>query len=642
MAVSIPLFDFIFIWFYLVSNVPNSKTEKVSSEHLAIDFIKASVLWCLSLWFFTEFLSAFHSLTFGGAVIAWSVIFVLLVVLLYRRRTRIAQIFIGFWQYRKIKLTVFEAVIIIFLIFLFASTLFLALYYPPNNWDSMTYHMSRVFYWIQNHSVNHYATHNERQIVYQPFAEYIILHLKLLSRSDFFDNTIQWFGYIGSVTGIYLITKQLVGARKAALSAAIIAAAVPLAILEAMTTQNDLVNSFFIILSVYFLLRYVKNHSKSDLLFLSVSIGLALLTKGTAYIFIAGFVIIYGIRELYRKKIRSSLIAAGIVIIVPLVINAGYYYRNFNTYRNPLDTAEEKQTNELFTPAALISSISKNAYLHLTTPYHRWNTIIQSLLLSLHSGLGLDVNDPRLNYLHTSIKSVPDTFTYQEDTTQNFFHLLLILSCIPVAIIIFIRHRHEERPLLIYMLCLILTCLLFCYLFKWQPWHTRLHLPLFLLFTPFCGILLAKSDKMLYPVLALLMFFALPCIFMSHSQPMPLNYAVKMNRYDKVFINNPRIKDSYIKTIDMVKRNHFKMIGLHLGGDDWDYPLCYFLKEKNHSKVFFAHVIVNNESNKYEKPDFNPDCIISMRSNNEVLYYHNTPFYLVLSTDPLKVYIRKK
>ena len=36
--------------------------------------------------------------------------------------------------------------------------LFLALLYPPNNYDSMTYHMARVAHWIQNQSIGHYPT----------------------------------------------------------------------------------------------------------------------------------------------------------------------------------------------------------------------------------------------------------------------------------------------------------------------------------------------------------------------------------------------------------------------------------------------------------------------------------------------------
>ena len=42
----------------------------------------------------------------------------------------------------------------------------------PNNWDSMTYHLTRVEHWMQRQTVIHYATNNVRQVSQPPLAEY--------------------------------------------------------------------------------------------------------------------------------------------------------------------------------------------------------------------------------------------------------------------------------------------------------------------------------------------------------------------------------------------------------------------------------------------------------------------------------------
>jgi hypothetical protein len=642
MATIILLLDFVLIWVYLFIKKIKLDENNFSLEKLFSCFFKASLVWCLFLLFFTEILSLFNALTFGGVIISWTLVLIILILLIFRNRISFHEISNCLHQIKKRKFGTFEVIVLLFLAFLFFSTLFLALYYPPNNWDSMTYHLSRIFFWIQNKNIGFYATNNERQLIYQPFAEFIILHLKLLSKSNIFSCTVQWFGYVGSILGVYLISRELGADKKARLASVIIAATLPIAILQSLTTQNDLVNSYFILISIYFILRLVKQFNLADLLFLCIAVGLAILTKGSSYVFIGCFLVFYGIRELFRKNIKSTIIAAGFLIIVPLLMNSGYFYRNYVDSGQPLGNAQKEQVNEIFTCSALISNLSKNLYLHLTTPVQPWNNMVKGLLLNLHGKLGLDVNDKRLNYLQTKINAVPDTFSYQEDTAQNFFHLLLILVSIVTGIIYFIYRRSEYVFLILYILCLVLTFIVFCFIFKWQPWHTRIHMPLFLLFAPVCGIIISRSSKILYSILLILIFFAIPCIFLNDSHPFPLNYRVKMNQYDKIFINYPQIKESYKKTIDLVNLNHFKMIGLQLGGDDWDYPLCYFLQEKNKSNVYLTHVMVYNSSKKYEKADFHPDCIISSICKDNVLVYNDSQYKIALTTNRINVYVKNK
>ena len=66
-----------------------------------------------------------------------------------------------------------------------------AIVYPSNNYDSMTYHMARVVFWIQERSVDFYPTINHRQNGLGPGAEYLILILQLFSGGDWFANSVQ-------------------------------------------------------------------------------------------------------------------------------------------------------------------------------------------------------------------------------------------------------------------------------------------------------------------------------------------------------------------------------------------------------------------------------------------------------------------
>lgn len=53
----------------------------------------------------------------------------------------------------------------------------LALKTMPYNWDSMTYHLQRIFHWYQNGTVAHYETHIDRQVASPVLGAFVNLHV---------------------------------------------------------------------------------------------------------------------------------------------------------------------------------------------------------------------------------------------------------------------------------------------------------------------------------------------------------------------------------------------------------------------------------------------------------------------------------
>ena len=91
---------------------------------------------------------------------------------------------------------------------------------------------------------------------------------------------------VGSILGVSLIAKELGARRSGQLLAAIFVATLPMAILQGSSTNNDHVVSLWIVCFVYFSLKIMRQGIKPLLLVcLGASLGLAILTKGTAYIY---------------------------------------------------------------------------------------------------------------------------------------------------------------------------------------------------------------------------------------------------------------------------------------------------------------------------------------------------------------------
>src|SRR5262249_45093835 len=159
------------------------------------------------------------------------------------------------------------------------------------------------------------------QLYHPPWAEFAITHLQILSDSDRFANGIQWLSMVGSVVGVSLIAKLLGGDRKAQVFASVFAATIPMGILQASSTQNDFVVAFWLVCFVAYTLRIVTNRSDQEsqtvvawepVLGAGASLGLALMTKGTAYIYSAPFVV--WLTVIMAKRGPWGALRAGLVI----------------------------------------------------------------------------------------------------------------------------------------------------------------------------------------------------------------------------------------------------------------------------------------------------------------------------------------
>ncbi|MFT7482440.1 MAG: hypothetical protein ACI8WW_001377, partial [Oceanospirillaceae bacterium] len=97
----------------------------------------------------------------------------------------------------------------IFVLLVITITFVTAVLSPITNTDSLTYHLSRVMYWIQNENISQFATNNHRQVSYQPLAEYLILNIKLLGGSDSVTNLVQWICFVGCLFNGFRIAELL-------------------------------------------------------------------------------------------------------------------------------------------------------------------------------------------------------------------------------------------------------------------------------------------------------------------------------------------------------------------------------------------------------------------------------------------------
>ncbi len=149
----------------------------------------------------------------------------------------------------------FEYFIIACILIIILTTGLIALVAPPNSFDSMNYHMSRIMHWIQDRNVAPFPTNITKQVNLTPGTEYEILQFQLLTGGDDLANMIEWFSFIGSIIGVSLIAREIGADRKGQLFSAAFCATIPIAILQASNSENHLSTAFWLVCFAYFALH---------------------------------------------------------------------------------------------------------------------------------------------------------------------------------------------------------------------------------------------------------------------------------------------------------------------------------------------------------------------------------------------------
>jgi hypothetical protein len=587
------------VFFLLLFGILYTRNEQAGYfTKIRIVFLQTSLYSSLLLILITEILSSFKMVNRKGLVLAWLIC--LIALLLFKRPSldKVKELF-RFWKSLK------REPVFYVLVFVLGISLAIGLLYPPNNFDSMTYHMGRVAHWQQNQSVSYYQTHIMRQLDSQPLAEYIILHLQVLSGGDRLANTVQLFFFFGAILLISLLAKELGANTGQQKLISLFTCLIPMAIIQSNSTMNDIVAGYFLICFAYFTILLTRKTDRFYIVLAGISLGLAWFTKGTAYIFTLPFCLWYALILLkqYRMPLKTILRSAGLLLLIPLIailINSGFYYRNIFLTGSPLGTSGNITTNKAAEPKQLLFVGVKNILNHLPISHG-----FKNKLTNASRELDIDINDEKYNF--TPISGMVEGFSYHEDYAQNFIHTIAII----LFSFLFIFRRSLYREKVSYYTFFVFTLwaisILYCCLLKWQPWSNRLETGLFMLYCVFLGIEIDRANKWLKLAAILSMaYFGFAALGWNSKRPLlPVAHSIFKKPYDSFIY-----KKGLAGCKEYLDQKGYRNIGIFIDLDSWDYPYYKLLTHSNNGTRVLKHVLVQNESAIY-LDDFKPDVIIS-------------------------------
>lgn len=646
LKILIPLFAISFISFFLI-RILNIK-----------DFLEKIVLFFLFNWFqiviSIEILSLFKAVSLISLIIfhGSSLIICLIIVLIKKIDIKInfkviLKLFFNFFQELELS-KILKIIIVVWVIVILGTTFFIGIISPPGNYDSLTYHLARAGFWQQNGTINHYTTWAEIQNLNPVNAEVGLLWIILFTGSDNVAFINQWIALIIIFIAIYKLLRLINISKIISFISAMLFISFDIVLLEATSTQNDLILVTFVILSVIFLLKSFQNN-KLDYKYLLITgfiIGFLVSLKGNSYIFIPGIALII---FLINKNNKNKFIKIGYLLlfaITGVLIFASYYFiQNYIYYGNILSSKDYISVQGISNPnlKTFISNISRHFssfYQYYLIDHGTIGNLIIKTIVNLHNKLGLSTDAPQTIFPGAVFYYSPVKLNYDESYFGPLFFFLVLPSLIySMFLFLMLRIWKKGKDLIqkykdalkLYLIGFSFF-LCFMFIFRWQPFSGRLLMGFALFSIAIFAINLEflKSVKLKY-FFNIISFILIILLVASSYFPLFKADYINLSKFDfSVKYDDRRI--NFIKDGQDLAYSTFGdkyKLGLILRGGDAVYLL--FGKRFENKLIYISKESWDEEKISNIIRENNIDGILINKNSEAFLEQKITPLYKKLS-----------
>ena len=179
---------------------------------------------------------------------------------------------------------------------------------PPNGWDPLNYHLPRAAFWLQSHRIGYIEpTYDARLNFNPPNGEIGLAFVLAVTRNEMLVGFVQFFAGLACGVGVYALARRLDLSRVEAAFGSLLFLSLPIVLLQASLSKNDLVVASFLVAATVFVL----GNRRRDIGLAALATALAVGTKSTAAY---GVVVLLGLALLLRQPPGRLTRVTGIVL----------------------------------------------------------------------------------------------------------------------------------------------------------------------------------------------------------------------------------------------------------------------------------------------------------------------------------------
>jgi 4-amino-4-deoxy-L-arabinose transferase-like glycosyltransferase len=391
----------------------------------------------------------------------------------------------------------------------------------PHNFDSMTHHLARMAYYLQQNSLDYYPANYWAQVAKMKNSTILFLYSYLMSgRNENLTQLVQFISYWVAVCSVYGIARRIGNSKTHSLFAALVSALLVEWLLESSTTQDDMIVTAYFGSAIYFLFAYRGTGLKKYLALAALAVGLSFGTSAKASLsmpplFLVGCYSLFS-RETFRNGLKQlAYLAAALCLAVSLFALPAGYIENYRNFGNPLgpDVGSEQMKDITFTGKP-IDYIAENGTKNLLRFGFQFlaldglppvgivqgaQEIVMAVPRYIVDGLGIDLESSKAVLVPFQYKKAAIFFSNEDWSSWGVFGFSLIwLVVFLSAIGVF---RAGDMRVLSY--ATILFTLAVAYTLPYEPHYTRYFVTCAVFAVPTVGAVLRSKRKFIRAYLLL-------------------------------------------------------------------------------------------------------------------------------------------